>query len=278
MKKFLSFFLLINLINIGGADEHFYCPQNISNLTYELRNSSNDVIYLDSGVYEIDYSVCLDNNTTLIGCGNNSTVLYTDNYIDCSSQASPGIIYLHRVKNVTLCNLSFLGPAKDMVEQHDNGGTDRIGGYREARNGIRIYNSDNITIDNCTFRYLLSDGIRVSRSRNVSIYNSSFNTSGHDSISLFKTGDVNISKCFMNLLINTCVRFDHAFNVSVENCTFVQALSGSGAGYLELQNEIKNISICNNTFLKSVDPVFFRVNCLDDVYFKNNTLKDISMW
>uniref|UniRef100_UPI0025D9B2DE right-handed parallel beta-helix repeat-containing protein n=1 Tax=Methanosarcina sp. UBA289 TaxID=1915574 RepID=UPI0025D9B2DE len=147
--------------------------------------------------------------------------------------------------------------ATSLHTQHENGGTSSIGGLREARNGIKILDSKNIKIYNCKFSLLLSDGIRISRSTNVQVKECIIDCAGHDSISSYRSNKIKIDNCIMNLMINTCVRVYNSEDCSITNSTFKQSMSGTGAGYIELEGQADNVDINHNLFTASTDPVLF---------------------
>lgn len=218
-----------------------------------------DTIHIQPGVYKITKSIHAKSNITIQGADPEKTIIFTESFSDCSSHADPGMIYLHNVKNVTIQNITFLGPADSLANQHNHGGTSEIGGLREARNGIMIKNSKNIKITNCKFSMLLSDGVRVEHSQNLNIRNSIFDCAGHDSISLFKSENAIIENCRFNLMINTCIRIYNSESVQIQNNIFTQALPGTGAGYIEFEGTVTNVRITSNIFLPSYDPVIFCV-------------------
>lgn len=74
-------------------------------------------------------------------------------------------------------------------------------------------------------------------------------------------------------MINTGIRYDGSKNCVVSNCTFEQSLSGTGAGYIELEHEADEILIANNAFLKSEDPVLWTVYAMGgDIVVRDNAI------
>lgn len=222
---------------------------------------SGDIILVKEGVYSIDDSIFLKNNITMCGAGVNKTVIYTDSKTDISSASNPAMLVVSKgVSNVTICNLTFKGPATSLDDQHDNGGTSKIGGLKEARNGIKLDNAKNIKVHDCYFTALYGDGIRISKTEGVNIYNCIFDCAGHDSISIYKSQNVKMNNCKFNMMINTCVRFYNAENCTLTNSTFTQSIRGTGAGYIELEGTVNNVAVSRNVFLNSSDPVIFTAN------------------
>lgn len=221
---------------------------------------SGDIILVKEGVYSIDDSIFLKNNTTICGAGVNKTVIYTDSKTDISSASNPAMLVCKGVSNVTICNLTLKGPATSLDDQHRNGGTSKIGGLKEARNGIKLDNAKNIKVHDCYFTALYGDGIRISKTEGVNIYNCIFDSAGHDSISIYKSQNVKMNNCKFNMMINTCVRFYNAENCTLTNSTFTQSIRGTGAGYIELEGTVNNVAVSRNVFLTSSDPVIFTAN------------------
>lgn len=234
-----------------------------SNSTYKtIQDAINaaeegDIINVHSGTYSIDKSLFLKSGIELSGDQLGQTILYTDSIEDINSAENPAMLYCHGVSNVVIHDIVFKGPAKTLQEQHEKGGTNAIGGLREARNGIKIEDSNNIKIYNTRYTMLLSDGIRIANSKNIIIYDCIIDSSGHDSISNFRSSGVTIYNCLFSQMINTCVRVDNSESISISNCTFKQALPGTGAGYIELEHKADKVSITNNLFTKSTDPIIF---------------------
>jgi hypothetical protein len=221
---------------------------------------SGDIILVKEGIYSIDDSVFLKENIVICGAGDNKTVIYTDSKTDISSASNPAMLVCKGVSNVEICNLTFKGPATSLSDQHNNGGTSKIGGLKEARNGIKLDNAKNIQVHDCYFTALYGDGIRISNTEGVNIYNCRFDCAGHDSISVFKSQNVKMSNCKFNMMINTCVRFYNAEKCALTNSTFTQSILGTGAGYIELEGTVNNVAVSHNVFLNSSDPVIFTAN------------------
>lgn len=221
---------------------------------------SGDIILVKEGVYSIDDSIFLKKDITICGAGVNKTVIYTDSKTDISSASNPAMLVCKGVSNVTICNLTFKGPATSLSDQHDNGGTSKIGGLKEARNSIKLDNAKNIKVHDCYFTALYGDGIRISNTEGVTIYNCIFDCAGHDSISVYKSQNVKMNNCKFNMMINTCVRFYNAENCALTNSTFTQSIRGTGAGYIELEGTVNNVAVSRNVFLNSSDPVMFTAN------------------
>lgn len=269
MRFLSSLVCLMLLVNTGvvSAGEYRFSSGNCTNVTDVLNEiEPGSTVYLEPGIYELHYSIKPASDFIISGTNNSTVILYTDSFDDISYSNQPAMIYIDDQKNVTVNNITFVGPAKNKTHQHDNSGTKRIGGLREARNGIKAYSSENVTVTNCTFTKLLSDGVRLSRTKDVTVEKCKFVSAGHDSISIYKTENVSSIDNYFELFINTCIRFYHAHNAIVENCTFIQNWSGTGAGYLEFQGSGSNLTISNNTFLQSSDPVCFNVGYAGDKY------------
>lgn len=217
--------------------------------------SSGDTILIHEGIYSINRSIDVGKGLNIIGDGGNKTIIYTDSPDDISTEEEPAMIYV-TADNVVIKNITFIGPCPDVEYQHEHGGTG-FGGYREARNAIKVQGAKNVLIDNIYVTMILSDGIRVTDSNEVTIINSKFECAGHDAISAFKSKNVIIDNCRMDEMINTCIRFDGSSQCSVTNSTFLQSLDGTGGGYIELEHTIEDITVSDNVFLPSSDPIWY---------------------
>jgi hypothetical protein len=219
-----------------------------------------DSVYIHAGTYSIDSSIIPKSNIEISGDQYGQTIIYTDSFSDINSESNPAMILLNKVSGVTIHDLIFKGPATSIQNQHENGGTASIGGLRESRNGIKVLDSKNIKIYDCKFTLLLSDGIRTSRSSNVQVKDCIIDCAGHDSISSYKSSNIKIDNCFMDQMINTCVRVYNTEDCSITNSTFKQSISGTGAGFIELEGRADDIAINHNLFTSSSDPVLFLAN------------------
>ncbi len=222
--------------------------------------SAGDTISIHAGTYSIDSSIIPKSNLIISGDSQGQTIIYTNSFSDINSKSNPAMIFLNGVSGVTIHDIIFKGPAISLQHQHENGGTTSIGGLREARNGIKVQNSQNIKIYDCKFTLLLSDGIRITGASNIAIENCIFDCAGHDSISTFRSNKVKINNCLLNQMINTCVRIYNTEDCSITSSTFKQSISGTGAGYIELEGTANKVTISKNIFTASTDPVLFIAN------------------
>ena len=233
--------------------------------------SAGDTVLVHAGTHSIDKSIMAKSDITIKGVGRD-TIIYTDDFDDIADSTNMAMIYLNGVSNVEICDLSFVGPADDLRDQHENGGIS-LGGLREARNAIMVRNSNNIDIHNIYVSLILSDGVRISGSEDINVYDSEFNCAGHDAVSVFRSSETTVNNCYINIMINTGIRYDGSKNCVVSNCTFEQSLSGTGAGYIELEHEADEILIANNVFLKSEDPVLWTVYAMGgDIVVRDNAI------
>lgn len=222
--------------------------------------NSGDVINIHEGIYSIDKSIDINKNgITLVGDGGNKTIIYTDSPEDISDSDNMAMFSLVGVHDVTVKNITFIGPATSRTNQHEHGGTG-YGGLRESRNGIYVRNCEDIVIDGVYITMLYSDGVRITGSDSVQVINSNIESAGHDSVSVFKSSNVYVQNCVMDEMINTCVRLDGAESCVIDGCTFKQTLSGTGGGYIELENSISNITVSNNLFTSASDEVWYPAN------------------
>lgn len=236
-----------------------------------------DSVYIHAGTYSIDSSIVPKNNIEIAGDQYGKTIIYTDSFTDINSESNPAMIFLNGVSGVTIHDLIFKGPATSLQDQHNYGGTSSIGGLREARNGIKVQDSQNVKIYNCKFTLLLSDGIRISRSSNVKIEDCIIDCAGHDSISIFRSNKISIDNCLMDLMINTCVRVYNSEDCSITNSTFKQSTPGTGAGFIELEGRAEDIAINHNLFSSSSDPVIFTANAAGgEVTINDNALYNVA--
>ena len=258
LSYFMAVLCIFSLVGIGSAAQ-IEVGEDTNIAAAMSLAKSGDTVHIQAGTYSIAKSIFVPAGVEVYGDGVGNTVIYTDSDKDINSASNPAMFVVQE-NNVVIHDLTFRGPATSLKAQHAAGGTSRIGGLREARNGISVTGASNVTIYNCDYTMLLSDGIRISSAEGVNIYNCTFDCAGHDSISVFKSENVKMSNCKYNMMINTCVRLYNSKKCSITNSTFTQGIPGTGAGFIELEGSIKDVAINHNIFRDSSDPAIFTAN------------------
>ncbi len=125
-----------------------------------LKSCPNGEVYFPSGAYVISSSIRIPSNVTIIGEGENSVII-----------AAPGtsrgatMLKLDKASNVVIKNICISGNSSVNYENMD------------AKDGIHmleIWNSDNVTVDSCSFIDNIYAGIRDVGSNNITINNCFF--------------------------------------------------------------------------------------------------------
>lgn len=244
--------------------------------------SRSGVIYLKKGVHYLHEPLVLSSNTKIVG--NKTTIRLRDH------QVFP-IIVMSSIENVELSGVKIEGLPLVNTDNHD-----KLKSYN-YNYAVRISDSDNISIKDCSFENLEGTSIKVLDSSNVSIFNCQFENIGlptrkgvpysYDAIYLGGSSyikDVLIDSC---KFLNIGDAFNRGNSKWPNDGDGVHILTSGKASYIKITNSIfekcsargvkiqsgDGVWVENNTFERCGSAVMMPMNQdLQDIYIRNNKI------
>ncbi len=120
-----------------------------------IANNTGGIVYFPNGTYVISSVLRLPSNTQIIGQGKNTIILAAE-----GTPRGSNMLQTNGTQNIVLKNISISGNSSVNYENMNS---------KEGIHLLDIWNSENITINNCVFRDNINIAIRDVASNNITI-------------------------------------------------------------------------------------------------------------
>lgn len=226
--------------------------------------SNTETIHIAKGTYMISSDITIPSNTMIIGNGD-SIFLACEGY-----KSGTNMFIASNKENITLKNIAISGNSG--VNTREKGYSDQDGIHL-----LDLWGSENILVENCTFKDNIYTAIRIFKGNNVTIEKSKFYSVDCGVISLGSEG-VN------NLIIKDNIFDGHDYsepislftsnaiytNIVISGNKMSNKTNGIGIN-LRSSNKFENVTISNNTIEKCASGLVLN-NIVGDSIVSNNSI------
>ena len=213
-------------------------------LKIAIQNASDgDIIYIKKGEYKPDnttdeslYNIVINKKLTLVGDGESSTIIH-GNFLVGAREESNGYLPLDKFSGVKFINLGF--KLNSTVKDRYNEFEGPYGKY-DVFGAIKTYNTNDVTIKNCSF-VGFSYAVNADNISGLNLINNSFRN--------LKINAVRVN----NDISNTVLTKNRFMDIGASSLVMENTKQGNvGALYFSFANDKnKGVIVANNTFVRT---------------------------
>lgn len=237
-------------INKGELSTTFtiYIANTVVNSKDQLKTviknaSDGDIIYIKKGEYKPDsvtdeslYNILIDKKLTLVGDGESSTIIH-GNFLVGAREESNGYLPLDKFSGVKFINIGF--KLNSRVKDRYNEFEGPYGKY-DVFGAIKTYNTNDVTIINCSF-VGFSYAVNADNISGLNLINNSFRN--------LKINAVRVN----NDISNAVLTKNKFMDIGASSLVMENTKQGNvGALYFSFANDKnKGVIVANNTFVRT---------------------------